>query len=64
MDIFSFSVHFTDEESCVLHYKGQRDKQESFVINVAVMRITGLKTRLRININPVMHDRLCEVVLY
>ena len=27
MDIFSFSVHFTDEESCVLHYKGQRDKQ-------------------------------------
>lgn len=25
MDIFSFSVHFTDEESCRLHYKGQRD---------------------------------------
>lgn len=27
MDIFSFSVHFTDEESCVLHYKEQRDKE-------------------------------------
>jgi hypothetical protein len=27
MDIFSFSLHFTDEESRVLHYKGQRDKQ-------------------------------------
>jgi hypothetical protein len=27
MDIFSFSLHFTDEESCILHYKGQRDKE-------------------------------------
>ncbi len=27
MDIFSFSVHFTDEDSCRLHYKEQRDKE-------------------------------------
>jgi len=27
MDIFSFTVHFTDEESCRLHYKAQRDKE-------------------------------------
>jgi hypothetical protein len=27
MNIFSFSVHFTDEESCRLHFKEQRDKQ-------------------------------------
>jgi transposase-like protein len=27
MDIFSFAVHFTDEESCILHYKEQRDKE-------------------------------------
>jgi len=27
MDIFSFAVHFTDEESCRLHYKEQRDKE-------------------------------------
>ncbi len=25
MDIFSFGVHFTDEQSCRLHYKAQRD---------------------------------------
>jgi len=27
MDIFSFGVHFTDEKSCRLHYKEQRDKE-------------------------------------
>lgn len=27
MDIFSFGVHFTDEQSCRLHYKAQRDKE-------------------------------------
>lgn len=27
MDIFSFGVHFTDEESCRLHFKSQRDKE-------------------------------------
>lgn len=27
MDIFSFGVHFTDESSCRLHFKEQRDKQ-------------------------------------
>jgi len=27
MDIFSFSVHFTDEESCRTHFKEQRDKE-------------------------------------
>lgn len=27
MDIFSFTVHFTDEESCRLHYKEQCDKE-------------------------------------
>lgn len=27
MDIFSFGVHFTDEQSCRLHFKEQRDKQ-------------------------------------
>ncbi len=27
MDIFSFTVHFTDEESCRLHFKEQRDKE-------------------------------------
>jgi len=25
IDIFSFGVHFTDEQSCRLHYKVQRD---------------------------------------
>jgi hypothetical protein len=25
MDIFSFGVHFTDEKSCRLHFKEQRD---------------------------------------
>lgn len=27
MNIFSFGVQFTDEKSCRLHFKGQRDKQ-------------------------------------
>lgn len=27
MDIFSFGVHFTDEKSCRLHFKEQRDQQ-------------------------------------
>lgn len=27
MNIFSFGVHFTDEKSCRLHFKEQRDKQ-------------------------------------
>ncbi|MGB5943985.1 MAG: IS1595 family transposase, partial [Leeuwenhoekiella sp.] len=27
MDLFSFAVHFTDEKSCRLHFKEQRDKQ-------------------------------------
>jgi hypothetical protein len=27
MDIFSFAVHFTNEQSCKLHYKEQRDKE-------------------------------------
>ncbi|WP_026837256.1 IS1595 family transposase [Gillisia sp. JM1] len=27
MDIFSFGVHFTDEECCRLHFKEQRDKE-------------------------------------
>lgn len=27
MDIFSFGVHFTDEKSCRLHFKKQRDKE-------------------------------------
>ena len=27
MDIFSFGVHFTDEKSCRLHFKAQRDKE-------------------------------------
>jgi len=27
MDIFSFSVNVTDEESCRLHFKEQRDMQ-------------------------------------
>lgn len=27
MDIFSFAVHFTDEECCRLHFKEQRDKE-------------------------------------
>jgi len=27
MDIFSFGVHFTDEKSCRLHFKEQRDKE-------------------------------------
>jgi hypothetical protein len=27
MDIFSFGVHFTDEQSCRLHFKEQRDQQ-------------------------------------
>jgi hypothetical protein len=27
MDIFSFAVHFTNERSCKLHYKEQRDKE-------------------------------------
>ena len=27
MNIFSFGVQFTDEKSCRLHYKEQRDKQ-------------------------------------
>lgn len=27
MDIFSFAVHFTDEKSCRLHFKEQRDKE-------------------------------------
>jgi len=27
MNIFSFAVHFTDEESCRLHFKEQRDEQ-------------------------------------
>ena len=27
MDIFSFGVHFTDEQSCRSHFKQQRDKQ-------------------------------------
>src|SRR5680860_1641734 len=27
MDIFSFGVHFTDEKSCRLHYKEQRDRE-------------------------------------
>ncbi len=27
MDIFSFGVHFTDEQSCRLHFKEQHDQQ-------------------------------------
>ncbi len=27
MDIFSFSVHFTDENSCKKHFKEQCDKE-------------------------------------
>jgi hypothetical protein len=27
MNIFSFGVHFTNEESCRLHFKEQRDKE-------------------------------------
>jgi len=27
MDIFSFGVHFTDEQSCRMHFKEQRDHQ-------------------------------------
>jgi hypothetical protein len=27
MDIFSFAVEFTDENSCKLHFKEQRDKE-------------------------------------
>lgn len=27
MDIFSFAVHFTDEDSCRSHFKAQRDKE-------------------------------------
>ncbi len=27
MDIFSFEIHFTDEKSCRLHFKEQRDKE-------------------------------------
>jgi hypothetical protein len=27
MDIFSFAVHFTNEQSCILHFKEQRDKE-------------------------------------
>jgi len=26
MNIFSFGVHFTNEESCRLHFKSERDK--------------------------------------
>lgn len=26
MDVFSFRAYFTDEKSCMLHYKEQRDK--------------------------------------
>ncbi|MGK0495451.1 MAG: Zn finger protein HypA/HybF involved in hydrogenase expression, partial [Maribacter sp.] len=27
MDIFSFGVHFTDEQSCRMHFKEQRDRE-------------------------------------
>jgi|GEM_PF-6065806 hypothetical protein len=30
MDIFSFAIHFTNEQSCKLHYKKQRDKKVVF----------------------------------
>ena len=29
MDIFSFGIHFTDEQSCRLHFKEQRDLQSA-----------------------------------
>ena len=28
MDIFTFAVEFKDEESCRMHYKEQRDKED------------------------------------
>jgi len=27
MDLFYFGVHFTDEQSCRMHFKEQRDKE-------------------------------------
>ena len=64
MDIFSFAVHFTDEESCILHYKEQRDK-EGVICNKCGGKVHyWLKTKLRINANPVMHDKPCVAVRY
>jgi len=31
MDLFSFGVHFTDEQSCRIHFKEQRDKEGGYL---------------------------------
>jgi|GEM_PF-676279 len=64
MDIFSFSVHFTDESSCRLHFKELRDKEGVVCNRCGALRIIGLKTNGRTNASPVRLDKPCAVEQY
>ena len=61
MDIFSFGVHFTDEQSCRLHYKAQRDK-EGVICNRCGVRDHYWLQNGVISANPVTLEHLYEVV--
>ncbi len=61
MDIFSFGVHFTDEKSCRLHFKEQRDWEGVFVNTVVVQTIIGWSTNGVICVNPADQEPPCEV---
>lgn len=45
MDLFSFGVYFSDEESCRLHFKEQRDKQGVVCHRCGVMKHYWLKNK-------------------
>ncbi len=61
MDIFSFGVHFTDEQSCRLHFKEQRDQQ-----GVICHRCQGTdhywRTSGAINVSPARPGYPCAAV--
>ena len=60
MNIFSFGVHFTDEESCRLHFKSERDKIGVVCIVAKAISTIGYKTNGVMSVNHVDQDSLCE----
>ena len=62
MNLFSFTANFTDEESCRLHFKEERDKQ-----GVSCKRCSGkdhywLKGKCLINVKLANSEPLYVVV--
>ena len=62
MDIFAFGVHFTDEQSCRLHFKEQRDQQGVVCHRYQGTDTIGLRTNGVINVSLARQEYPCAVV--